>query len=238
MYRGAASAEYTRYHDEEWGRPLHDDHKLFELLVLEGAQAGLSWATILAKRKAYQDAFAGFDPAKVAAFDEAAVEALLAEGSGVVRHRGKLASAVKNAQVVLELQREHGSLASFVWGFVPNCQPMVGSWSSMDQVPTITPESAALSKALKQAGMAFVGPTTCYSFMQAAGLVNDHTVDCHCYQPIIDSYSKLQQQQDEQQQQQQQGEQRDGASAAAGGPPRRGAAAKKQGSGSRRRSRA
>lgn len=236
MYRGAASAEYTRYHDEEWGRPLRDDHKLFELLVLEGAQAGLSWATILAKRKAYQDAFAGFDPAKVAAFDEAAVEALLAEGSGVVRHRGKLASAVKNAQVVLELQRQHGSFASFVWGFVPNRQPMVGSWSSMDQVPTTTPESAALSKALKQAGMAFVGPTTCYSFMQAAGLVNDHTVDCHCYQPIIDSYSKLQQQQGEQQQPQR--EQRGGASAAADGPPRRGAAAKKQGSGSRHRSRA
>ncbi|KAF6261147.1 Methyladenine glycosylase-domain-containing protein [Scenedesmus sp. NREL 46B-D3] len=223
MYRGAAAAEYVRYHDEEWGRALHDDHKLFELLVLEGAQAGLSWSTILAKREGYRAAFEGFDPAKVAAFDEARVEALLAEGSGVVKHKGKLASAVKNARVFLELQRQHGSFDSYVWRFVPDSMPIINSWSSMDQIPSKTPEAEALSKALKQAGMTFVGPTICYAFMQAAGLVNDHTVDCHCYQPIVDSY---------QHGRQQQGQHRHGggaAAAAADGATTDGATTKQKG---------
>eukprot|EP00775_Hariotina_reticulata_P006900 gene6900-7116_t len=187
-FSGATSEEYVRYHDEEWGRPVHDDTALFELLVLEGAQAGLSWSTILARRAFYRTGFEGFDPVKVAAFDDAKLTQLMAEGSGVVRHRGKLESAVQNAKAFLQLQQEHGSFCNYVWSFVPDHRPIVNRWTCLSEVPAKTAESEALSKGLKKAGMSFVGPTIMYAFMQAAGLVNDHTIDCHCYSQIIDSY--------------------------------------------------
>jgi DNA-3-methyladenine glycosylase I len=160
------------YHDEEWGVPSHDDRHLFELLTLEGAQAGLSWSTILAKREGYRRAFAGFDPAAVARFEPDDVERLLAD-PGIVRNRLKVESAVANATRVLEL----GSFASYLWDFVGG-EPLVGRWRSVAELPAETDLSRALSRDLKRHGFRFVGPTVCYSFMQAVGLANDHTVDC------------------------------------------------------------
>ncbi|GBF93399.1 DNA-3-methyladenine glycosylase [Raphidocelis subcapitata] len=179
-YKGAGAAEYIAYHDEEWCRPERDERALFELLVLEGAQAGLSWATILAKRPAYRAAFKNFDPAAVAAMGEGELEALLEPGSGIVRHRGKVLSAVSNAKCFLEIQRRHGSFSDWLWQFVPGGAPMVNAWTDMAQMPTHTRESEALSAALKKEGFKFVGPVTCYSYMQGAGLVNDHLVGCFC----------------------------------------------------------
>ena len=164
------------YHDEEWGVPLHDEHRLFEFLVLEGAQAGLSWDTILKKRERYREVYRGFDPAVVAAFDEAKQQELLAD-PGIVRNKLKVASARRNARVVLELQREHGSLDAYLWSFVGGA-PIQNRWRSMKELPVSTAEAEAMSKALKKAGMNFVGPTICYAFMQATGMVNDHAVDC------------------------------------------------------------
>jgi DNA-3-methyladenine glycosylase I len=162
----------TAYHDDEWGVPTHDDRVLFELLTLEGAQAGLSWSTILNKREGYRRAFAGFDPAAVAAFGERDVARLLAD-PGIVRNRLKVESTIANARAILEL----GSFDRYVWGFVDG-QPIVGNWSSSAEVPAETELSRALSRDLKRNGFRFVGPTVCYSFMQAAGLVDDHTVGC------------------------------------------------------------
>jgi DNA-3-methyladenine glycosylase I len=173
---------YLAYHDEEWGVPSHDDGHLFEMLVLEGAQAGLSWSTILNKREGYRRAFAGFDAAKVARFSPARVERLLLDPA-IVRNRMKVASAVTNAEAVLAVRRELGSLAAYLWSFVGG-RPIVNAWREIGQIPSETPESRAMSKDLKRRGFAFVGPTVCYAFMQAAGLVNDHVVDCFRYREV------------------------------------------------------
>ncbi len=164
---------YVTYHDEEWGVPSHDDRHLFELLVLEGAQAGLSWATILRKREGYRRAFADFDVAKVARFDDRDVERLLAD-AGIVRNRLKVESAIANARATLDLDV---ALGEYLWSFVGG-EPKVNRWRALRELPAQTDESAAMSKDLKKRGFRFVGPTVCYAFMQAAGLVNDHTVDC------------------------------------------------------------
>ncbi len=167
------------YHDAEWGRPQHDDRVLFEFIILEGAQAGLSWETILRKRDAYRDAFAGFDPAKVARFTPSRVERLL-QNPGIVRNRLKIESAVKNAKAFLNIQRECGSFDAYVWGFVGG-KPRVNGWRTVKEVPPRTEQSDALSRDLQRRGFSFVGTTICYAFMQAVGLVNDHTTDCFRY---------------------------------------------------------
>ena len=170
------SAEYVRYHDEEWGRPVHDDRVFFEFLTLEGAQAGLSWSTILAKRDNYRRAFAGFDPAKVACFTPAKVEKLLAD-PGIVRNRLKVAGTVRNARAFLGVQKEFGSFDRYVWRFVGG-KPRVNRPKGSRSVPATSPESDALSRDLKKRGFTFVGSTIMYAFMQATGLVDDHIVGC------------------------------------------------------------
>jgi len=167
---------YVRYHDEEWGRPVHDDRTLFEFLVLEGAQAGLSWWTVLRKREGYRRAFAGFDPERVARFRPARIEALM-QDQAIVRNRAKVTSAVENARAFLELRREHGSFDSFAWSFVGG-RPIRRRPRTLAQVPATTPESDALSAALRARGFRFVGSTICYAFMQACGLVDDHVQGC------------------------------------------------------------
>ena len=174
---------YAAYHDEEWGVPECDDRALYELLTLEGAQAGLSWSTILKKREGYRRAFAGFDPEVVARFDGRKVEALL-QDAGIVRNRLKVESAVENARRVLEIQEELGSFSAFLWGFVDG-EPLVGGWMALAEVPAETPVSKTMSKELKRRGFRFVGPTVCYAFMQAAGLVNDHVVSCFRYRELM-----------------------------------------------------
>ena len=170
---------YVAYHDDEWGVPQHDDRHLFEMLVLEGAQAGLSWLTILRKREGYRRAFAGFDAARVARFDRRKIETLLANPA-IVRNRLKVESAVANARAFLEIQDEFGGFDPFIWGFVGGT-PKVNAWRSLREIPASTPESKAMSRELARRGMRFVGPTICYAFMQAVGLVNDHTTDCAWY---------------------------------------------------------
>ena len=167
---------FTPYHDEEWGVPVHDDRRHFEMLILEGAQAGLSWSTILLRREGYRRAFAGFDPAKVARFN-AKKQAALLQDPGIIRNRLKIASAITNAQAFLKVQKEWGSFNTYVWTFVGK-RPKINNWKDMSQVPATTPESDALSKDLKKRGFTFVGSTVIYAHMQAAGLVNDHTTDC------------------------------------------------------------
>jgi DNA-3-methyladenine glycosylase I len=164
------------YHDEEWGVPSHDDRHLFEMLTLEGAQAGLSWSTILRKREGYRRAFADFEPDVVARFTPSDVERLLGD-SGIVRNRLKIESTVVNAGRVLEVQEELGSLDAYLWSFVDGV-PVVGRWRSVSELPAETDLSRALSRDLKQRGFRFVGPTICYAFMQTVGLVDDHTIDC------------------------------------------------------------
>ena len=167
------------YHDTEWGVPSRDDRHLFEMLVLEGAQAGLSWSTILRKRESYRKAFAGFDPSKVARFD-ARRRAALMRDPGIVRNRLKIEAAVANARAVLAVQKEHGSLAAYLWRFVDDT-PIRNAWTKMGQVPAQTAESRAMSRALLAGGFRFVGPTICYAFMQATGMVNDHVTTCFRY---------------------------------------------------------
>jgi DNA-3-methyladenine glycosylase I len=167
---------YRKYHDEEWGTPQHDDRRLFEMLVLEGAQAGLSWITILRKRARYREAFDGFDPRRVARFTQARVQRLLAD-PGIVRNRQKIESAVNNAKRTLEVAEAFGSLDAYLWQFV-NGRPIVNAWRTMKDVPPRTPESEAMSRDLASRGFRFVGPTICYAFMQATGMVNDHLVSC------------------------------------------------------------
>ncbi len=167
---------YVAYHDEEWGVPAHDDRTLFEFLILEGAQAGLSWSTILKKRDNYRRAFDGFDPAAVAAYDEARIAALLAD-PGIVRNRLKVRAAVRNAQSYLRVQQEFGRFDTYVWGFVGG-RPIVNHWQSLRDVPAETAESRALSQDLQRRGFTFVGPTIIYAYMQAVGMVNDHLVSC------------------------------------------------------------
>jgi DNA-3-methyladenine glycosylase I len=170
-----ADPEYVAYHDDEWGVPSRDERHLFEMLTLEGAQAGLSWATILHKREGYRQAFANFDAATVARFSDKDVERLLAD-PGIVRNRLKVESTVNNAQRLLELD----SLSEYLWSFVDG-EPLVNRWRKLGELPAETAESKAMSKDLKKRGFRFVGPTVCYAFMQACGLVNDHTVDCFRY---------------------------------------------------------
>ena len=170
------------YHDAEWGVPVHDDHRLFELLTLEGAQAGLSWSTILAKRARYVEVFDGFDPARVARFTPARIEKLLGD-AGIVRHRGKLESTVRNAKAVLAVQRELGSLDRLLWQFTGGA-PRINGWTTSREVPASTPESDAMSRELKKRGFSFVGSTICYAFMQATGMVNDHLVDCYRWKEL------------------------------------------------------
>jgi DNA-3-methyladenine glycosylase I len=167
---------FIRYHDEEWGVPIHDDQRHFEMLLLEGAQAGLTWETILLRREGYRQAFAGFDPQKVARFTGRTKAALL-KNTGIIRNRLKIEAAVTNAQRFLDVQEEHGSFDRYVWRFVDG-HPKVNRWKTKSQVPATTAGSDALSKDLKRRGFRFVGSTIVYAYMQAAGLVNDHTLDC------------------------------------------------------------
>ena len=170
------------YHDTEWGVPVHDDQTLFEFLTLEGAQAGLSWETILKKREAYREAFLNFDPARVARFAPARIERLM-QNQGIVRNRLKIGSAVRNARAFLTIQDEFGSFDAYVWRFVGNV-PRINGWRTLRDVPARTAESDALSRDLLRSGFSFVGSTICYAFMQAVGLVNDHTIDCFRYRRV------------------------------------------------------
>ena len=170
------------YHDTEWGVPKHDDARLFESLILDGAQAGLSWTTILRKRENYRKAFDGFDPELVARYDDAKVAELLSD-AGIVRNRQKIASAIGNARALAPVQKEFGSFAAYLWGFVGG-EPIKNAWQSLEQVPAKTGASEAMSKDLLKRGFKFVGPTICYAFMQAEGLVNDHLVDCFRYDQV------------------------------------------------------
>ena len=170
------------YHDAEWGVPLHDDRGLFEFLILEGAQAGLSWELILQRRDAYREAFDGFDPAIVAAYGDDKIAELLAN-PGIVRNRQKVAAAVGNARVFLGVQEEFGSFDAYVWAFVDG-RPLTNAWRSMEEVPATTPLSERVSKEVRRRGFRFVGPTICYSYMQAVGMINDHTTDCFRYSEV------------------------------------------------------
>ena len=170
---------YLAYHDHEWGVPLHDDKRLFEMLTLEGAQAGLSWLTILRKREGYRRAFAGFDPLKVAGFGDDDVARLLAD-PGIVRNRLKVASTITNARSVLDVQSRYGTLDGYLWSFVDG-KPIRNSWKSMGEIPASTKLSDNMSKEMKRQGFRFVGTTICYAFMQATGMVNDHLTGCFCH---------------------------------------------------------
>ena len=170
---------YQKYHDEEWGVPVHNDQKLFEMLILEGAQAGLSWITILRKRENYRKAFSNFDAKKIAKYDSKKVEQLLLN-EGIVRNKLKIASTIQNAKLFLELQKEFGSFDKYIWQFTAG-KPVKNNWKSLKEIPPKTKESDAMSKDLKKRGFKFVGSTICYAFMQAVGMVNDHTVDCFRY---------------------------------------------------------
>lgn len=175
---------YQKYHDEEWGVPVHNDQKLFEMLCLEGAQAGLSWITILRKRENYRKAFSHFDAKKIAKYDSDKIEKLL-QNEGIVRNRLKVAALITNARCFLEVQKEFGSFDKYIWQFT-GCKPIVNHWRSTKELPAMTLESNAMSKDLKQRGFKFVGSTICYAFMQACGLVNDHTQECFLYRMQCD----------------------------------------------------
>lgn len=180
---GAAEGSLmAQYHDEEWGVPVHNDRLLFEYLILEGAQAGLSWSTILNRRENYREAFDNFAIEKVAAYDEAKIDQLL-ENPGIIRHKRKLESTVRNAQAALEVIEEFGSLDAYLWSFVDG-KPLINHYQSMAEVPAKTPVSEAMSKDLKKRGFNFVGPTICYAFMEAVGMVNDHQVDCFRWKEV------------------------------------------------------
>ena len=173
---------YVAYHDREWGVPVRDDRTLFEFLILEGAQAGLSWLTILRKREAYREAFDGFDPARVAAMNGRAVRRLLAD-PGIVRNRLKIEAAIGNARAYLAVQEERGSFAAYIWSFVGD-RPIQNAWTSLSRVPSTTPLAEAISRDLKQRGFRFVGPTIVYAHMQATGMVNDHLVGCFRHRQV------------------------------------------------------
>ncbi len=174
---------YVAYHDEEWGAPLHDERRLFEMLVLEGAQAGLSWITILRKREGYRAAFDNFDAATVAGYDERKVAELLAN-PGIVRNRQKIDAAIQNARAFLAVQEAFGSFDTYIWRFVDG-SPKINAWNALAEIPAKTPESEALSKDLLKRGFRFVGPTICYAFMQATGMVNDHVTECFRYDEVM-----------------------------------------------------
>ena len=174
---------YCRYHDSEWGVPLHDDQTLFEFLILEGAQAGLSWITILRKRENYRAAFDNFDAARIARYNASKIESLL-QDPGIVRNRLKVGTAVTNAQKFLDVQDEFGSFDAFIWRFVDG-RPRQNAWRSLAEIPASTPESDAMSKELKRRGFKFAGSTICYALMQATGMVNDHTTDCFRHKELL-----------------------------------------------------
>lgn len=178
--------EYIKYHDEEWGVPVHNDKTHFEFLILEGAQAGLSWSTILKRREGYRNAFANFNVEQVAKFDEEKIALLLLD-PGIIRNKLKVNATVTNAKAFIKIQKEFGNFDQYIWSFVKN-KPIVRSCKSMSQIPATTKESDELSKDLKKRGFKFVGSTIIYAHMQACGLVNDHTTDCFRYQEIIDNY--------------------------------------------------
>jgi len=175
---------YVRYHDEDWGVPVHDDHLLFEVLILEGAQAGLSWSTILNMRDHYREAFDRFDPQAVAAYDTAKIESLL-QDPGIVRNRRKVEATITNARAFLTVKQEFGTFNRYIWSFVGG-RTIKNAWVSIEEIPSESPESVAMSKALKKRGFKFVGPTICYAFMQAVGMVNDHTIDCFRYRELAE----------------------------------------------------
>ncbi len=170
---------YQKYHDEEWGVPVHDDRKLFEMLILEGAQAGLSWITILRKRENYRKAFNNFDAKKIAKYDSEKVKTLL-QNEGIIRNRLKIAATIQNAKCFLEVQKEFGSFDTYIWQFV-NGKLIINNRKSLKEIPAMTNESDTMSKDLKKRGFKFVGSTICYAFMQAVGMVNDHTTNCYIY---------------------------------------------------------
>lgn len=173
---------YIDYHDNEWGRPVHDDNRLFEMLVLEGMQAGLTWITVLKKREAFRQAFDEFDPVKVARYGDKKIQELL-ENKGIIRNRLKVNAAVTNAKVFLEVQKNYGSFDQFIWAYVDHI-PIKNHWEKMKEIPAATPLSNRISKDLKKMGFKFVGPTIIYAFMQATGMVNDHVTDCFLYQEM------------------------------------------------------
>jgi len=173
---------YIDYHDREWGVPMHDERTLFEMLVLDGAQAGLSWITILKKRDNYRAAFDNFDARKMARYGERRVQALL-NNPGIVRNRLKVGAAIQNAKMLLKLQEQEGSLAEYLWRYVDG-KPIINAWRSIKEIPARTPLSDTISKDLSRRGFKFVGPTICYAFMQAMGMVNDHTTDCFRYREL------------------------------------------------------
>lgn len=174
---------YLSYHDNEWGVPVHDERKQFELLTLEGAQAGLSWLIVLKKRENYRKAFDNFDPVKIAAYDERKIKELLSN-EGIIRNRLKIESAIQNARAFLAVQEEYGSFDAYLWQLVGG-RPKINAWKTMEDIPSKTPESDEMSQTLKKKGFKFVGSTICYSHMQAVGMVNDHTVDCFRYMELL-----------------------------------------------------
>jgi DNA-3-methyladenine glycosylase I len=182
----SSKPDYIEYHDNEWGVPVHDDQRLFELLTLEAFQAGLSWYTILARRNHFRIAFDQFDPEKVARYDERKVQELL-RNPGIIRNRAKVLAAVNNAERFLEVQEELGSFDAFIWGFIHN-QPIVNEIRELKEYPAKSPESEAISKALRKRGFSFVGPIVCYAHMQATGMVNDHTIHCYRRREIMEQY--------------------------------------------------
>lgn len=167
---------YISYHDTEWGVPLHDDQRLFEFLLLEGAQAGLSWITILKRRNNYRAAFDNFNPVSIAQYDDAKIEQLM-QNPGIIRNQAKIRSAISNARAFLQVQAEYSTFDAYIWSFVDG-QPIINHWQTLNEVPAQTPESQRMSRDLKKRGFSFVGPTICYAFMQACGMVNDHLTDC------------------------------------------------------------
>lgn len=171
---------YIQYHDQEWGKECHDDRVLFEFLILESAQAGLSWLTVLKKRAGYRKAFANFDAKKVAQFDEAKIEELI-QFEGIIRNRLKIKSAISNAQIFLSLQKEYGSFDAYLYSFMPSNKPIVNKIKSLKDLPASSVESDTISKDLKKRGFKFFGSTICYAYMQAMGMVNDHLISCHCF---------------------------------------------------------
>ena len=173
---------YIEYHDKEWGRPVHDDNKLFEMLILEGMQAGLSWITVLNKREAYRKAFDGFDPKKIVLYDDAKKSELMTN-AGIIRNRLKINAVITNAKLFLEIVEKYGSFDKFIWGYV-NHKPIVGHWEKFEDIPLTTPISDKISKDLKKMGFKFVGSSIIYAFMQAVGMVNDHLTKCFAYKEI------------------------------------------------------
>ncbi len=173
---------YTKYHDEEWGSPIFDDNKLFEFIILESAQAGLSWITILRRRENYRQAFANFDAKKIAKFDEAKITQLL-QNEGIIRHRKKIISTINNAQKFLQTQKEFGTFKNYIWSFT-NQKPLKNSWKNLSEIPPKTEISEKMCKDLKKRGFQFLGPTICYAFMQATGMVNDHVTSCFRHNEI------------------------------------------------------